>query len=218
MTELLREALSPHQLPATILLGFVILYWLLVVVGFLDCDTELPDAGHADVGDSGSALGAAWVTAGRWLGFSKVPIVIWASFFILFFWAAFLILNAMLNGQPGERGFVASLILYLPATFISLLLTKLVTWPLAKLYKVISNAPSESVEVIGATGVVTTSKVDYEFGQLEIANEGAPVRIQVYVARGHSHLKKGDLAVVVKRAADGMRYQIKRASIPNNLC
>jgi hypothetical protein len=223
MSELITEALGHHQLPLTILLGFVMLYWILVAAGMLECDVESGTHAHDGSLDHGGspdhsgALGAAWATAGRWLGFSSVPLVVWASFFILYLWIAALILNAVFNGQPGERGVITALILVVPSTFASLIMTRLSTWPLGRLFNLLAQAKTEAVEVIGLTGVVTTSAVDERFGRLEITTQGAPVILIVRVAPGERHLARGEHARVMKSSADGA-YLVAPAHVPDTLC
>src|SRR5688500_9650676 len=87
--EFIQAAFALYNLPLTALLGMVMFYWLLVMVGALDFDLDLFDGGaDADLGahPAGGSLGGAMLSAGRLFGFSKVPIAIWGSFFSLFLW------------------------------------------------------------------------------------------------------------------------------------
>ncbi len=213
MMDLFREALGAHQLPLTILLGFVLLYWLLVGFGIMDGDFEVSEgsiAGEGDVAAGGhGAMGAAWVTAGQWLGFAKVPIVVWGSFFILFMWFAALMLNAILNGEVGDRSFITAGILWVPSALAGLILTKVVTWPLGKVFTMLGATKSEAVEVIGQVGRVTSSQVDETFGQVEIAGHAAPVSIRVRLRPGAEVLRRGDAARVLEAAADGNSFLVE---------
>jgi len=217
MTELFNEALGAHQVPLTILLGFVLLYWLLVALGVMEGDFEVSDGstglevGGDQVGDMG-AMGAAWISAGRWLGFAKVPIVVWGSFFILFLWLAALLLNAIFNGEPGDRGLVTAGILLVPSAFFSLIVTKLVTWPLGKVFTLLGTTESEAVEVIGQLGRVTSSTVDESFGQVEIPGTGAPVSIRVRLTPGALPLLRGEFVRVLQLSEDGSHYLVTAAS------
>ncbi len=216
MLEFIREAFSAHQLPATIVLGMVMLYWLAVMLGGLDFDSSILDGAdlpEAQGGQHGpSALGGAWVSAGRLLGFAKVPIAVWGSFAVLFTWAAALLLNYQFNGEAGNRDFGKAVLLFLPASLIGLLVTRIVTIPVGKLFAAMADADTEAVDVIGKTGTVTTSSVDERFGQLQIATGGAPVLLNARVAPGSSALSKGDTARVVSASADGSFYFIEPVS------
>lgn len=214
--ELFHEALGAHQMPLTILLGFVLLYWLLVALGVLEGDFEVSDGSVSmetggDHGADAGALGAAWVTVGRLLGFAKVPIVVWGSFFMLFLWVAALLLNAFFNGQPDTRSLITAGILLVPSAFFSLIVTKLVTWPLGKVFALLGTTKSEAVEVIGQVGRVTSSTVDETFGQVEILGHSAPVSIRVQLARGAAPLQRGDMAKVLELAEDGVHYYVAPA-------
>ncbi len=217
MMEFIREAFSAHQLPATLVLGLVLFYWLLVVLGGADFDSSILDS--ADLPDAPdahhhgpSALGGAWVAAGRLLGFAKVPIAVWGSFAVLFTWTAALILNYMYNGEPGSRDMGRAVLLFVPASAIGLVITKLVTLPVGRLFAAMADADTEAVSVIGQTGTVTTSTVDERHGQLQLPGKGAPVLLNVRVAPGAPPLQKGEAARVVSASADGVWYYIEPAS------
>ena len=53
--ELIRESLSAHQLPVTVLLGMVVFYWLLVVFGLVDIEGDVFELGDG-VGDGGDGI------------------------------------------------------------------------------------------------------------------------------------------------------------------
>ncbi len=212
MFELIRESLSAHQLPITVLLGVVVFYWLLVVFGLVDLEGdvfELGDGGgDGHVGGS-TAMGGAWVTVGKWLGFSKVPIAVWGSFAVLFVWLAALILNYRFNGEPGARDVSRAMLLLVPSSVISLVMTKLVTLPVGKLFAAMADADTEAAKVIGKVGTVVTGTVDERYGQIQIPSLAAPLLLDVRVAPGLPHLTKGDAALVKEASADGAWYFVE---------
>lgn len=216
MFELLREAISAHQLPATIVLAMVMLYWLAVMVGGLDFDSSVLDGADLSDAHNGhhgpSALGGAWVSVGRLLGFARVPVAVWGSFAVLFTWAAALLLNYQFNGEPGNRDMLKAALLFVPASLIGLVLTRIVTIPVARLFGAMTDADTEGVRVIGQTGQVTTLTVDERHGQVQIPSSGAPVVINARVQAGAPTLKKGDPARVVRASADGSYYFVEPAS------
>ena len=57
MPDLLKEAIGLHNLPVTVLLGIMIVYWVLVMIGATDVDMDGPDVhvdgGHFDAGHGG---------------------------------------------------------------------------------------------------------------------------------------------------------------------
>ncbi|HRH95563.1 MAG TPA: DUF1449 family protein [Prosthecobacter sp.] len=218
MLELFQAAISPHQLLLSLLLALVVVYWLLVVLGALDFEADLPDdlGVDADAGADTShghapalSTGGAWLSAGRFLGFSQVPIVVWLSFMILFLWFGSLVLNKWYNptGSPGQAA-----LLFLPDLLGSLILTKLATIPVSKLFKAMGDADSEAEGVIGRTGTVTSTEADESYGQLEIPTASVPLLINVRTQPGAAALKRGDPAKVVSAGPDNAFYFID--SIP----
>ena len=215
--DLFQAAILPHQLLLSLLLALVVLYWLLVLLGALDFESDLPDdfGGDADAhgGESthghGVNTGGAWLAVGRFLGFSQVPLVVWLSFMVLFLWFGSLALNEWYN-PPADFGRAA--LLLLPNLVGSLLMTKLVTFPVGKLFKAMSDADSEAEEVIGRTGVVSSTEADASYGQLEISTSSVPLLINVRTQPGAAPLKRGDSATVVSAGPDHLFYFIEPAS------
>src|SRR6187401_1074695 len=64
MPELLKEAIGLHNLPVTVLLGIMIVYWVLVMIGATDVDMDGPDV-HVDGGHFDAAHGGADVPDGH---------------------------------------------------------------------------------------------------------------------------------------------------------
>lgn len=219
MSELFQAAILPHQLLLSLLLALVVLYWLLVLLGALDFEADLPD----DLGSDGDAhgtidtshghghginTGGAWLATGRFFGFSQVPLVVWLSFLVLFIWFGSLVLNEWYN-QAGSL--LQATWLLLPNLLGSLIATKLVTFPVAKLFKAMGDADSEAEEVIGRTGVITSTEADASYGQLEITTANVPLLINVRTQPGVTPLKRGDSAKVISAGPDNIFYLIEPA-------
>ena len=217
MIELIQASTTAHQLPLTALLALVVLYWLLIISGLLDFETDVGgDVGgdldfDADTHHGHSAsTGGIFVTAGRFFGFANVPIVVWGSFLALFMWFGSLVLNHLYNpaGVPST-----ALLLLLPNLALSALATKLTTIPIAKLFKAMADADTEAETVIGRTGTVVSVDVDERGGQLQIAGLGAPLLINVRTRPGEGAFKKGEEAKVIAASADNNYFYIE--SIPS---
>ncbi len=217
VSELFQAAIEPHQLLLSLLLTLVVFYWLLVLLGALDFDSDLPDdlgADGTDHGHTGAAhthgmsTGGAWLATGRFFGFSQVPLVVWLSFLILFLWFGSLVLNEWYN-QAG--GLLQAFWLLLPNLLGSLIMTKLVTFPVAKLFKAMGDADSEAEEVIGRIGVITSTEADASYGQLEITTTNVPLLINVRTQPDAAPLKRGDSAKVTAAGPDNIFYLIEPA-------
>lgn len=214
MTELIQEALSLHNLPLTALLGMVVVYWLLVLVGGLNFDFDFFDGG-AEAGDlsshhGGGALSGVMLMASRFVGLSQVPVAIWGSFFALFLWIGAMILNYRFNGEAGSRDLGTAGLLLIPNTVVSMLLTRLLTWPMAKVVGTFSRVSYESPQIIGMTGVVTTVELDDRFGQIQVDHSyGAPALLMARLRQPGPVLQKGDPVRVIEASPDGHFYFVE---------
>ncbi|WP_395753077.1 hypothetical protein [Prosthecobacter sp.] len=217
MSELFHAAIQPHQLLLSFLLALVVFYWLLVLLGALDFESDLPDDFGGDGDAHGSAdashahghgvnTGGAFLSAGRFLGFSQVPLVVWLSFMVVFLWLGSLALNEWYNPQSGVG---RAALLLLPNLLSSLIMTKLVTLPVGKLFKAMSDADTEAEEVIGRIGVVSSTEADASYGQLEIPTANVPLLINVRTQPGAAVLKRGDSAKVTAAGPDNIFYLIE---------
>ncbi|MEO5712546.1 MAG: hypothetical protein ABIT37_03580 [Luteolibacter sp.] len=212
MFELLQASFSQHQILLTIILGMVVCYWLMVILGVLDMETDVADGfGDGDMDmdmDSGHDAGAGgiWMSTGRFVGFSKVPLVVWLSFMSLFMWFISLVLNEYWNPDAAAS---RALILLLPNFVASGIVTKIVTIPIARLFAAMADADHEGEEVLGRTGIVTSMEADETYGQIEIAGAGAPLLINVRCRPGDPAFKKGAAVRVTAAGPDEKFYYIE---------
>ncbi len=212
MLELLQASLSQNQILLTILLGLVVCYWLMVVFGVLDLDTDVADGGGEIDMDPGhdSSTGSVWMSTGRFLGFSKVPLIVWLSFVSLFMWFFSLVLNQYWNR---EAEVLRALLLLAPNVVASVIVTKIVTFPIAKLFAAMADADSEGEEILERNGTVISMEANETYGQIEIPAKGAPLLVNVRCQTGAPALKKGTSVKVISAGPDNKFYYIE-SSIP----
>jgi hypothetical protein len=208
--ELLQASFSPHQLLLTILLGLVVCYWLMVIAGVLDVESDVADGfgdGHSDV-HSGHHVdtGGVWISTGRFIGFSKVPLVVWTSFMTLFMWFFSLVLNEYWNP---EVSLSRAVVLLLPNALASVIITKIVTIPIAKLFTAMTDADKEGEKILGRTGFVISMEVDETYGQIEIPGNGAPLLVNARCLPGAPALSKGTPVCVKSAGPDEKFYYIE---------
>ena len=195
MTELLHEAFSIHNLPVTVLLGLVLCYWLLVVIGFVDADDSGVDFngdGHADFGDH-SAEGGFWLAAGKFLHLGYVPFMIVASVLALLMFPFSVLGNYYLN--PTRNATIA-LLLLVPNFLGSALLTRIIVTPIKKLFESFQDRIEADTKIIGKEGVVVSMQVDSTYGQVEVPTNGAPMLLNVRVSSGHTTIPKGTPVII----------------------
>lgn len=220
MIALFLEAIAPCNLPFTALLGMVIGYWLLVSLGALDFDLDIIDFDLGEVGDAGDLgdtpagpinTGGAWLTIGNFIGFGRVPLVVWGTFFVLFLWAGAMLLNHYFN--PIKSMLMAGLLL-MPNLIGSLIFTRIAVWPLGKVFAAMAEAQAEVEKVVGRDAVVVSVEVDETYGQIEISNAGAPVRVNARVKPGDAPISRGTGIRIEEAGPDSLYYYVKRLDAP----
>lgn len=210
MSEFLLEIIRPANLPATVLLGVVLLYWLMMITGILgldlfdidfDADAEL----DADVdGDIHGGGVVADVLTFFHLG--EVPVMIFASFFVLFFWACTIVGNHYLNPQ---WSLLVTLYFLVPSALLSLVLTKLAVMPMTPLFR--SMMKTDESTIIGSRGVVSTSQLDESFGQISIEQEiGPPIVVNARTENAQK-LDRNQLVEVIRLEPESDVYVVAPA-------
>ena len=193
--EFFNEITSNANFIPTLLLGLVLLYWIMIIVGFIGMDAIDVDF-DADVdGDMGFDVGGPGVIASmtQFMNVQDVPVVIVGSFFIIFWWIITVSVNHLINP---EQGWLISLAILLPCVVVSLLLTKVAVTPFAKGLKNYDEFEDARERLVGAITTVTTSEVTPEFGQVELATDGPEITMNARTLPG-TKLAKGDAAKII---------------------
>ena len=219
MIEFFQECVNYVNLPATTLMIMVLLYWLMVMVGVfgmdafdfdvdvdadVDFDADLGTDIHSGVDSApATSIGGGSSTTGNdgvfkqvfdffYLG--EVPIVIIATFFVLFFWIATFVTNHYFNA---DQQLVPVLLWLLPNLIVSLLLTRITMIPFAIIFKKPPPENKTREELYGLVGTVTSSEVTETYGQIELRIGDEPEMKFNVVSRPGQKLAKGDAAKIV---------------------
>lgn len=210
MLEFFYEALRPVNIPFTALLGMVTLYWLLVMLGALDFDSE-PSldvhhevdgaAGAHDLDHSGTApheLGA-FKSLLQFLNFGNVPSMVVVSVMVLSLWTVSMISNRHFNPSSffAHGSVLKALVLLIPNLIITGLVTKAVTEPMKKLFTALNREYDEHKPVVGRACTILTSEVNDKFGQAQIETSGSPLVINVRTY-DNATFSKGESALIIK--------------------
>ena len=234
MTELLSEAFRLVNLPFTILLILVVVYWLLVAIGALSGpspDAELDVHAHADVdldahgdvdldahhqveghhsGHGHHEGGSTWTSVLKFVNLGDVPVMVVLSVLILSLWSFGVVANRYWTGGSHLLATV-----FLVANFgVSAVVTRYATMPLKPVFRLLNKQYDEPVKIIGQHCRVVTSEATPDFGQAEITTNGAPLLINVRTLND-AMLAKGDLAVVVREDAERRIFFITANPLPN---
>lgn len=195
MLEVFSEAIRPINLPFTILLGIVVLYWILVAVGAFGLDFGADGDIDADVGADAAHSDVGWFS--HFLNFinvGEVPITIVLSFLTLSAWFLSIVVNYYWTGGSMVLGLVA----LLPIFIVSAIVTRYLTLPFRPLIRVMSREPEAQQPIVGRTCLITTSEVTRQFGQAQIDTKGAPILINVRTLEDQP-LPRGSTGLVVRK-------------------
>lgn len=190
----------------TALLGVVLFYWVLALVGLVDFESSDLDFDVQADGDAGdiSTL-ATYVVA---MGLNGVPFSIVVSLIVLLAWTISclagmwvlpLVPTLLLN-------IVAGTAVLLTSVALSILLTARIIRPMRKLF--VTHAAIANASLVGQPCIVLTGKVDEKVGRAEVRTRGAGINIRVW-ARSPNGLTKGSTARIAEYDAGSGRYLIE---------
>ncbi|MDF1753852.1 MAG: DUF1449 family protein [Verrucomicrobiales bacterium] len=212
MLELLQESIKGYNLPLTILLGVVILYWVVALLGLvdidiggdfdLDVDTDA-ESGHEEGVDAAS--GNFVNSAMRFAGFADAPMMFVLSVFVVMVWVFNLIANMYFN--PLESGTQATMLL-LPVAVVGFVSTRLLVRPLRPVMKMLK-AKEAPAAIIGEQAVVVSASLDHEFGRVQIDFDGRPLVLNAVISNQDQKLKKGAQVLVVSKIEDSENYIVR---------
>lgn len=194
----------------TVLLGAVLFYWLLALVGVVDLhhtggDFHIDLHPHldGDLHDIGSL--ASFVVA---FGLNGVPFSIAIGLLVVFSWTACclagmwllpLVPTGLLRVLAGTALLPGSLAVALPITAVALR-------PLRGLF--VTHSAVSNASLVGQRCRVLTNHVSDSFGQAEVARRGAPLNIDVR-APEPNELGRGQHALITEYDPVTGRYLIE---------
>lgn len=226
MFDLLQETVKLHNLPFTILLLVVLVYWLIAMIGLIDIeagamdidadldldvdvDMDLDVDVDADI-DSDFDLSdqAAGLTSNgllRFAGLGEAPLIFILSLLALFLWATNFLANHYLNPQGSLK---IALLLFVPVLILSAFLARISIKPFAPLMRYIRSKEPEA-QIIGSIGVVESGQLDQEFGRITINFDGRPQLITAVLSDNFAVQNKGSKIMVVSKRQDSEIYVVR---------
>ena len=211
MKELWEQAILFYNLPLTVLLGFVVLFWLLSLLGTVDLDTIDIDLDvDADADGVDGAVNGFFGFLLRFVNAQDVPVMIIMSLLTLFMWATGVLGNYYLN--PAHNGWIALGFLFVNF-ILSVLLVKFTTQPLRPFMRAIKNDQEHQEPLVGLSGVVKSRVLDSNFGQVEVPRDkGAPALLNAILPEGRESLVRGDRILVIDFDQDKDKYLVGPAA------
>lgn len=197
MSELINNAFNGVNIIPTVLLGLVLLYWITVIIGVFDFDLFEFDF---DVDVDADVFQGILV----FLNLRDIPFMVFFSILSFIFW----ILSMMLYRLPiTPGGFINGLIL-IPIFIVSLLVTKVITRPLKKLFKKDYEDIAPNGGVVGQLVTLITNIEGGRLGQGEIKRDGASLLINVKAEKDEDTFIKNEIAYVYRKDDDKNIYYI----------
>jgi hypothetical protein len=197
--ELWDQAILPCNLPLTILLGLVVVFWVFTLVGAvsmdsLDIDLDADVDVDADVDGGVEGIGDIPAAMLRMVNASSVPVTVVLSILVLAMWTASLLLNYYFN--PG-RSLLLSAGFFLAALILGVIATKILTQPLVPFMRRLKEAEN-AAPVIGEVGVVHSIDIDSKFGQVEVQRpDGAPALLNARLGPDAEPAPRGSTVAII---------------------
>ena len=203
MTELLQAAAAPANIIPTALLAFVLLYWLVVLVGLLDLDfLNVEIDGDTD---ANGMEAIAWLNSAlAFFNLGRIPFMLFLSFLVLPFWAIALLANYYLGTAGNAMGFL----ILLPALIMALFISKILTTPFVKLFGALEKDHDSKAIILGQLCTVILPASPTEMGQATVQTEGSPLLLNVKTT-GSANLIKGETALVIDYNEKSKYYLIE---------
>lgn len=207
MTRFLDATIAYPTVVFSTLLGVVLVYWILALIGVvdfdnasIDIDTDLQaDADAEDIGELAAFLVAFGLNGVPFsVVFTLMTLIAWTISCLAGMWLLPFVPTSILQIVAGTGVLLVSLAISVP-------ITARVIRPMRGLF-VMHRAVSNN-DLVGQSCIVLTTSVDENFGRAEVSARGAGLNIRVWSATPNQ-LSKGAHAVIVEYDSRGERYRI----------
>lgn len=189
MVEILNNLITGPVLPASLLLGIMLTWSALAMLGTVDLDMPGADV-DLDVDLDGGGVGATDGLSAlclKWANLKDVPIVIWMGIFAVLWWFISASLWSLMDSRFFDPpGILWSSLLVVKNLAIAIPLTKLSTSPMKRWF-ITERLTANSL--VGKECQISSLQATPEFGQVKYKTEGSPLLLNVKT--DGTHLAKG---------------------------
>lgn len=212
MLELFHAAFSGVNFIPTLLLVFVLLYWMLVIFGAVDIssvdiDIDVDVDMDADVeidADGASEASVSWLNyILRFFNLDKIPLMVFLTFVAIPMW----VISIMVNHILGNSSVLISLALLVPNFIVSLIIAKPLTIPFVKMFSYLENSTEGSPDLMGREGLVIIGANSTKMGQGDVLVSGSNYRINIKTKNGS--IKKGQKMLVINESKNEGVYIVE---------
>ncbi|NRA60180.1 MAG: DUF1449 family protein [Psychrobium sp.] len=205
MQELLAVSTTFPTIVYSVILGIVLIYWLVGMIGLIDLDLAPDIDMNLDL-DADSDIGGL---SGFFLtfGISGIPFTIVISIISLIGWlVSFYSQLYLLSLLPsGIIYYGAGAVTTVAIFYLSLPITAVLIKPLRGMFKSVEAVSSN--KLVGSEATIATATVDYKFGQARIMNAGAELLVDVRCDEQYK-FNLGDKALVIDYDPNSHSYVV----------
>lgn len=209
MLELLEFSITGVNVIPTVLLIFVLVYWIIVILGVIDVDTVDVDLDldvdvdvDADVDVEVELGGLASVLS--FFNIGHMPLMIFITFFSLPLWVS----SILVNDFFGIQSFLPGLVTFFPLFIGCLFVAKFLTIPIAKFYRKIRQNTEAVKYIVGQICIAKLPISESSLSQAEIKVNGTSVLINAKTRNGLS-IPKGEKALVIEHNKEEKFYFVE---------
>lgn len=192
MLDFLLQTVRWVNLPYTLLVGVTGLYWIIVILGFLDIEVFDIDLDLDFDADADFSFGGVF----SMLNVGSLPFSIWLSIFIVQMWVYSVVANLLLDAVlplPDLARFILGLALFAP---LAAMMTKILTNPLKSAFE--GRASVKKDDFVGKECLITSSQVTATFGTAQLVLDGVPQLIDIRAKDDGDVFHKGETALIYR--------------------
>ena len=234
MNSVLDILFSQVNITLTILMIFLILYWLVTMFTGLDFDTDFDvdididadidievdsniEGGNVDFQDvANTEVNKEDITKDRrkplkwwqillvYFNFVGLPFMFTFTCWIFFWWITTLIVTSVTVSYENTFGFIIMIAAIIPG----LVLTKIFTTPFKNFFKNLNKDGDLPLDVVGRRGVCLSTLKDDKMGSAEVVIDGTPLSIYAKSLNGEQINYKEDI-LIIKQSKNKNYYYVK---------
>ncbi|MGL5353153.1 MAG: hypothetical protein ACRDA5_07490 [Clostridium sp.] len=199
MAELIKNAITGVNIIPTVLLGIVLVYWIIVIIGAIDIDFL-----DFDLDLDGDIDGGPFYALLAFLNLDKFPVMFIISIACLNFW----IIAMLVYYLPISRGGLLNGILLIPILIVSLLITRIITNPLKGIFNNLNVKDDRANEITSQLCKLNCDVKNGRLGQANIERDGASLLINVKSEYEEDEFVKDEEAYVKRKDSEKNIYYI----------
>lgn len=205
MKELWEQATQFYNLPLTVGLIIFCSYWIISSIGIFDFDTEVDL--DIDTDTDIDLNPGAFSSIMNFVNAADVPLMLVLTILNIFTWTISMISNEMWNPQ---HSLAIAGMMFAGNLILSILITRIVTKPLAPLFKALKTDSEAAEPLIGQEGKVKSRVLDHHYGQVIVKRHNtAPALLNCKLSESDKPMVRGEEVLIVSYDKPSKKYIVK---------